>query len=161
VLLLLYADPLYATDEGLELRRRADLFASREAGHRFLGYLRAQKERLLGQRGQMRVTRTKLIEKHGYDTKFAMHALRLGHQGVEFLSTGRLSLPMTGRPRDDCMAVRLGQWRLDRVVSEIEELEGRLESELQLSSLPEKADCPAIDRLLVETYERHWARPNQ
>lgn len=50
VLLLLYADPLYATDAGRELQSHAHLFASREAGHRFLGYLRAQKERLLGLR---------------------------------------------------------------------------------------------------------------
>ena len=50
VLLVLYADPLYATDAGRELQSHAHLFASREAGHRFLGYLRAQKERLLGLR---------------------------------------------------------------------------------------------------------------
>lgn len=157
VLLLLYAEPLQATEAGQELRRRADLFASREAGHRFLGYLRAQKERLLGQRGQMRVTRTELIERHGYDTKFAMHALRLGYQGIEFLSTGRLTLPMSGRPRDACMEVRLGEWPLESVVSEIEGVEGQLEGLLQSSALPERADYPAIDRFLVEAYERHWA----
>ena len=156
VLLLLYAEPLYATEAGEELRRRADLFASREAGHRFLGYLRAQKERLLGQRGQMRVTRTALIEEHGYDTKFAMHALRLGYQGIEFLSSGRLTLPMTGRPRDACMEVRLGQWPLNRVVSEIEGVESELQRLLETSPLPERADYQAIDRFLVEEYERHW-----
>ncbi len=158
VLLLLYAEPLYATEVGHELRRRADLFASREAGHRFLGYLRAQKERLLGQRGQMRVTRTELIARHGYDTKFAMHALRLGYQGVEFLSTGRLTLPMQRSPRDACMEVRLGQWPLDRVVTEIRSVEQTLESLLESSPLPEKADYPAIDRFLVEAYDDHWDR---
>ena|SRR2546426_3255983 len=156
VLLLLYAEPLYAADAGQELRLRADLFASREAGHRFLGYLRAQKERLLGRRGQMRVTRTKLIERHSYDTKFAMHALRLGYQGVEFLSTGRLTLPMQGSARDACMEVRLGQWPLAGVIGEIENVEHQLESLLHSSPLPEKADYAAIDRFLVEAYQRHW-----
>lgn len=156
MLLLLYANPLYATDLGRDLQQRADLFASREAGHRFLGYLRAQKERLLGQRGQMRVTRTKLIEKHGYDTKFAMHALRLGYQGIEFLSTGRLTLPMEGLARDACMEVRLGQWPLVRVVTEIETVERRLQALLESSALPEKANYGAIDRFLVDTYRGHW-----
>jgi hypothetical protein len=64
VLVLLHAEPLYATEAGRELQRRADLFASREAGHRFLGYLRAQKERLLGRRGRMRVTRAERIAQH-------------------------------------------------------------------------------------------------
>ncbi|HKF16693.1 MAG TPA: nucleotidyltransferase domain-containing protein [Candidatus Dormibacteraeota bacterium] len=78
VQILLFVEPLHSTRWGDRLRAEADMFASREAGARFLGYLRAQRERLLGQRGQMRVTRTELIEAHGYDTKFAMHALRLG-----------------------------------------------------------------------------------
>jgi uncharacterized protein len=157
VLLLLYAEPLFATDAGRELQSRADLFASREAGSRFLGYLRAQKERLLGQRGQMRITRTKLIEKHGYDTKFAMHALRLGYQGVEFLTTERLTLPMSGAARDACMEVRLGHWPLEKVVAEIDVVEKELEALLVSSPLPESADYPQINRLLVEMYRQHWS----
>ena len=121
VQILLFVEPLYSTRWGDRLRAEADLFASREAGARFLGYLQAQRERLLGQRGQMRVTRTELIERHGYDSKFAMHALRLGYQGVEYLSTGRLTLPMTSG-REHCMDVRLGRLPLADVVSSIEEI---------------------------------------
>ncbi len=158
VLLLLYADPLFATEAGRRLQSKAELFASREAGGRFLGYLRAQKERLLGQRGQMRVTRTKLIEQHGYDTKFAMHALRLGYQGGEFLTTERLTLPMSGAARDACMEVRLGQWPLEKVVREIEAVETQLEALLGSSPLPETANYPKINRLLVDMYRTHWSR---
>jgi hypothetical protein len=34
------------------------------------------------------VNRAELVEQFGYDTKYAIHTLRLGHQGVEFLETG-------------------------------------------------------------------------
>jgi hypothetical protein len=34
---------------------------------------------------------------HGYDTKYAMHVLRLGLQGVELLTTGRFTLPVPCR----------------------------------------------------------------
>jgi uncharacterized protein len=33
--------------------------------------------------------RPELVAVHGYDTKYAMHALRLGLQGIELLTTGR------------------------------------------------------------------------
>jgi len=53
--------------------------------------LQAQKQRLTGERGQKRIHRPELEEMYGFDTKCAMHMLRLGFQGVELLTTGRLS----------------------------------------------------------------------
>jgi hypothetical protein len=173
VQILLFVEPLRSTRWGDRLRAEADMFASREAGARFLGYLRAQRERLLGQRGQMRVTRTELIEAHGYDTKFAMHALRLGYQGVEYLRTGRLTLPMT-TGREHCMDVRLGRLPLNEVVRSIEELEtelclltygtphvpetapGRRDHSAGRSPLPPSPDRERIDRFLVEVYTEAW-----
>jgi hypothetical protein len=173
VQILLFVEPLHSTRWGDRLRAQADMFASREAGGRFLGYLMAQRERLLGLRGQMRVTRTELIEAHGYDTKFAMHALRLGYQGVEYMRTGRLTLPMsTGR--EHCMDVRLGRLQLAEVVRSIEELEtelsllsygtgrvpdassGRRDYSGGRSPLPLRADRSRIDSFLVETYTEAW-----
>lgn len=173
VQILLFVKPLFSNRFGARLRRNASLFASKEAGARFLGYLAAQRERLLGQRGQMRVTRTELIRRHGYDTKFAMHAVRLGFQGVEYLKTGRLTLPMDVG-RDYCMSVRLGKRALPEVIETIE----RLEREICLltyggatvpetaherhdfsrgrSPLQDHADRPAIDQLIVKIYTEAW-----
>lgn len=173
VQILLFVRALHSTRWGERLRANADMFASREAGARFLGYLRAQRERLLGQRGQMRVTRTEVIEAHGYDSKYAMHALRLGYQGVEYLRTGRLTLPMTVG-REHCMDVRLGRIPLAEVVRSIEELEAELclltYGTAQLpdagsprrgysdgrSPLPVRADWDRIDHFLVEAYTEAW-----
>jgi len=173
VQILLFVKPLFANRFGRRLRRNAHLFASKEAGGRFLGYLRAQRERLLGQRGQMRVTRTELIKRYGYDTKFAMHAVRLGFQGVEYMKTGRLTLPMDAG-RDYCMSVRLGQVRLPDVIGTIERLEreicvltygqstmpdtapGRHDFSRGKSRLQDHADRARIDRLLVEIYTEAW-----
>jgi hypothetical protein len=173
VQILLFVKPLFMNRFGRRLRRNAHLFASKEAGARFLGYLRAQRERLLGQRGQMRVTRTELIKRHGYDTKFAMHAVRLGFQGVEYLQTGHLTLPMdTGR--DFCMAVRLGEVRLPVVIKTIERLEreicvltygqdsvpetspARRDFSNGTSPLRDHADRVRIDQLLVGIYTEAW-----
>ena len=82
VLLLLYLPDdavVIRTSVGQQLQKLAPAFASRNAGKRFLGYLEAQRQRLVGERGQRDVNRVELIEQFGYDTKYAMHLIRLGH----------------------------------------------------------------------------------
>ena len=80
------------TGLGHELRANADRIVSRLAGLRFAGYLRTQRQRML--EGALKVNRPELIEKYGFDTKYAMHMVRLGVQGVELLETGRMTLPI-------------------------------------------------------------------
>src|SRR6478609_5772244 len=125
VLLLLFVPDeltLVETELGLRLRQLRPAMLSKRAGRGYLGYLRGQKERLLGTRGQKRVNRPELVEAHGFDTKYAMHALRLGYQGIELLTTGRLTLPMPEPERSRVMAVRRGERPFDEVVEEIGEV---------------------------------------
>jgi uncharacterized protein len=80
LLLLFVPDELVHVKTGLgeELQALPPAVLSRRAGRGYLGYLRGQKERLLGARGQKRVNRPELVETNGFDTKYAMHAARLG-----------------------------------------------------------------------------------
>jgi uncharacterized protein len=99
VLLLLFLPDnavIVRTGVGEQLQKLAPAFASRHAGKRFLGYLEAQRQRLVGERGQRDINRTELVEKFGYDTKYAMHMLRLGYQGVEFPRIGTLDFASAG-----------------------------------------------------------------
>ena len=84
ILLLLFVpdDQLQlVTPAGRALRELAPAFISVRVRDAYSGYMAAQKERLLGQRGRMRVKRPELVQAHGYDTKYAMHTFRLGLQG--------------------------------------------------------------------------------
>jgi len=72
---------VFRNQAGAELVGYAHRFVSRLAATRFLGYLRAQKAAMTGQAGA-HTNRPELVAVHGYDTKYAMHALRLGLQGV-------------------------------------------------------------------------------
>ena len=81
------------TQAGAELTDNAHRFVSRLAADRFLGYLESQRAAMTGEVGA-HTNRPELVTVHGYDTKYAMHALRLGIQGVELLSTGRITLPV-------------------------------------------------------------------
>jgi hypothetical protein len=159
ILLLLFvpdALTLVETDLGKELRELRPALLSRRAGRGYLGYLGGQKERLLGSRGQKRVNRPELVEAHGFDTKYAMHAARLGYQGLELLETGRLTLPMPEPERSRVMAIRTGERTFQEAILEIEEVERRLAQALERTSLPPEPDRVKVDRFLVEAYRRSW-----
>jgi predicted nucleotidyltransferase len=160
VLLLLYLPDnavVIRTSVGQQLQKLAPAFASRHAGKRFLGYLEAQRQRLVGERGQRDVNRVDLIEKFGYDTKYAMHMLRLGHQGVEFLQSGRLTLPMQEPIRSHLMDVRRGRSNLTDVLEECTQLELRIGALLESSPLPLEPDLRTVESFIMDTYEAAWA----
>lgn len=156
IITLLYAEPDVITEAGQSLLALAPAFSARRAGTAFLGYMTQQRQRLLGERGQMNVKRPELVEQHGFDTKYAMHMLRLGYQGVEFLETGKLTLPMLPGPRDFVYATRKGEIGLNEVLTRAGELERRVEELLDTSPLPEQPDYDAVNDWLVRTYLEAW-----
>lgn len=94
VLLALFVpdeEVVYRDRNGVELVDNAHRFVSTLAAARFIGYLQSQKAAMTGEVGA-HTNRPELVAAHRYDTKFAMHALRLGIQGVELLTTGRITL---------------------------------------------------------------------
>ena len=159
VLLLLFVPAeltVVETALGRELRGLTGAILSKRAGRGYLGYLSGQRERLLGTRGQRNVNRPELVEAHGFDTKYAMHAVRLGYQGLELLETGRLTLPMPEPTRSRVMAVRLGERSFEEVLAEIDEAQRRLSTALEQTALPAEPDRAAVDRFLVDTYRQAW-----
>jgi uncharacterized protein len=159
ILLLLFVPPelvVVETELGRELRELRPALLSRRAGRGYLGYLRGQKERLLGTRGQRNVNRPELVAAHGYDTKYAMHAARLGYQGIELLRTGRLTLPMPEPERSRVMAIRTGERTFEETVAEIDDVDRQLAEALDASPLPPDPDREAVDAFLVDAYRRAW-----
>lgn len=144
------------TASGVELRGLAEAIVSKQAGPRYAGYLRAQKERLLGERGQKRTKRPELEEAYGYDTKYAMHVLRLAMQGCELMRTGYITLPMPPGERELCRAVREGAIEKDRALALIAKWEGKLYSDIVSSRLPDHPQWGRINSWLVRTYRETW-----
>jgi predicted nucleotidyltransferase len=144
------------TSLGAGLQSISEYFWSKRAIRQFLGYMKAQKERLFGERGGMKVNRPELIEAHGFDTKYAMHALRLGYQGVEFAKTKRISFPMPEFERQLCMAVRKGERSLDDIKREYTFLESQLEKQLINDEIPQDPKLVEINAFMLATYQRHW-----
>jgi hypothetical protein len=144
------------TDAGRELRANAHRIASRLAVERFLGYLNSQRRAMTGEVGA-HTNRPELVAKFGYDCKFAMHALRLGIQGAEYLRTGRITLPTPEPELSALREVRHGEWDLPRVVAWLDRLQAELRALGETSPLPAQPDLAWINDWLHRSYVAYWS----
>jgi hypothetical protein len=161
VLLVLFVpdhEVVFRDAAAAELTANADRFVSRLAAGRYLGYLKGQRAAMTGQPGA-HTNRPELVAVHGYDTKYAMHALRLGLQGVELLSTGRITLPVPEPDRAYLRAIRRGERPLDEVAAAITDAEQRLTRLADSPGIAEQPDRRWVDDWLHRSYQAFWARP--
>ncbi len=95
-------------DVGRLVRDRRHIFLSQAIWHRYRGYAYSQLKKM-GQK-EAEGARTDLIEKHGYDVKFAYHLVRLLDEAEQFITTGDVDLQ---RDKERLKAIRAGQflWR--------------------------------------------------
>jgi hypothetical protein len=111
-------------------------------------------KRLLGQKGQKNFHRAELEKAHGYDTKYAMHVIRLYGEAKELMVEGRITLP---RPnKNELIDIRRGKYS----AREIRELGAQLEPEAlaaqAISPLPDKVDRGAISKLIAGVRLQQW-----
>lgn len=144
------------TDAGRELRANAHRIASRRASERFLGYMVSQRRAMTGEVGA-HTNRPELVARFGYDCKFAMHALRLGLQGIEYLQTGRITLPIPEPHLSALREVRQGQWELPAVIDWAQRLEAEMNALADTSPLPPNPDLGWVNDWLHRAYTQYWA----
>src|SRR5580698_4896673 len=160
VLLVLFvpdAEVVFRNRAGAELVSNAHRFVSRLSADRFRGYLQGQKAAMTGQAGA-HTNRPELVAVHGYDTKYAMHALRLGLQGVELLTTGRITLPVPEPHRAYLRSVRRGERKLAEVLDAVSDAEARLVQLRDSTGITEQPDRRWVDAWLHRSYQNFWAR---
>jgi hypothetical protein len=157
ILLPLFApdiDLKVATPIGCELRKLSPSIISKKVYQPFKGYLRQQYNKMTGAYGAKKQTRPELIKAHGYDTKSASHAVRLGFQGHELLTTGKITLPMPVNQRGVCVNIRSGLWKFNEACDLILALEADLDDALLRSPLPEEPNAKLVENWMIKTYLR-------
>ena len=85
-----------------------------------------------------------------------MHAARLGFQGIELLTTGRLQLPIQGEPADWLRAVRRGEVSFDDWWARCLDLDAQLAALAADESIPPRADRTRIDAWSIDVHRRFW-----
>jgi hypothetical protein len=137
------------------VQERAELFCSRQSAEQFLGFADNQLKRITGEAGRGAKGRRPEYEcAHGYDSKAAMHCLRLYFECIELMRGGRLMLP---RPeRELLIGVRQGAWSLERFQAEAAALKADAERAAAESRLPERVDVQAISALVARVHLEWW-----
>lgn len=99
--------------------------------------------------------RSELEEQFGYDTKHAMHLVRLLRMGAEVLQTGELNVY---RPdAAELLSIRNGAWTYDQVVTYAEEMDRWVREELyQKTTLRKKPNIELAAKLTLEVQDCVW-----
>jgi uncharacterized protein len=131
------------------------LFGAKSHAYAFEGFAKQQFERVMGVRGQGKHgQRPELEEKYGYDTKAAMHVIRLLGEGIEYMRTGRITYP---RPDKQMLIdIRTGKFSKESIEAMVEPLFEELLEARDSSPLPEKTDSKAVSALVTDCYMTHW-----
>jgi len=134
-------------------RRRS--FLAQSHLRKFIGYADAQFDRLTGKRARKQF-RPELLEKYGFDTKAAMHGIRLMYEALDLLRDGTMAFPNPHARH--LIAIRNGEYSLEQIVQQYEELKQRCLKQQQRSPLAEEVDEEGINQLLANVYQSFWSR---
>jgi len=142
---------LYTTPIGELVRENRKAFLHKGAWHKFKGYAYSQVHKMntknpIGKRKE-------IMEKYGYDVKFAYHVVRLLNEVEQILTEGDLDLE---RNREQLKAIRRGDWSQEKISEYFEQKENELESVYTKSDLPPMPDTEKLQNLLLECLESHY-----
>ena len=137
---------LHCTRVGNLVRENRRLFLHKGAWPKFKGYAYSQLHKLAIKQPQGK--RAELVERHGFDTKFGYHVVRLISRGGEILMEGDIDLQ---RNNEQLKAIRRGEWTEERLRAWFAEKESHLERLYAESTLradpgrgPDQGAAPAM-----------------
>ena len=142
---------LHATRVGNLVRENRRLFLHRGAWPKFKGYAYSQLHKLAIKEPTGK--RAELVERHGYDTKFAYHVVRLLGEAEQILVEGDIDLQ---RNNEQLKAIRRGEWTEGRLRQWFADKESHLERLYAESALRATPDEAGIKALLLNCLEQHY-----
>jgi uncharacterized protein len=95
--------------------------------------------------------RSELEAKFGYDTKHAMHLVRLQRMAIETLTTG--SVNVTRSDREELLAIRDGALSFDQLETQTESVDRQLRAAAATSTLPDEPNEDSINNLCISIIE--------
>lgn len=143
---------LHMTPVGARIRENRKMFLHKGSWHRFKGYAYSQLHKARNKNPESG-KRMELVEKYGYDVKFAYHIVRLLNEVEQILVEGDLDLE---RNREQLKSIRRGEWTLHEIETYFKQKESSLEKTYTDSKLPYGPDEAKIKNLLLECLEMHF-----
>jgi len=152
-----WADSLNCPDDELEQRMRAVATHALDIPSGVVSTLNAEKRYLSAMKqwesyetwkAERNAARAELESRHGYDTKHAMHLVRLMRMGLEILQMGEVRVR---RPdADELNSIRDGALTYEELMATATDLQSKMEDATGSSRLPADVDYGRVDRLVFE-----------
>ncbi len=142
---------LHSTRVGNLVRENRRLFLHRGAWPKFKGYAYSQLHKIAIKEPTGK--RADLVAKHGYDTKFAYHVVRLLGEVEQILLEGDIDLQ---RDHERLKAIRRGEWTEARLREWAASKEADLERAYAASPLPATPNEAKLKELLLNCLEEHY-----
>lgn len=175
---------IYCNEFGEKLIRERNSFLSLRVKHKFGGYAYSQRHKVLrsaecynklyemGVRednikeisntmkdelkalGLKSGNRLSLIMRHGFDTKFASHLIRLLYFGLELLKEENLTLPT--RYNNYLLDIKNGKFKLSEILEKASELEHVTELAYVSSNLKHSPNLERLNKFQIWMFEEWW-----
>lgn len=133
------------------VREKRHLFLHKGCYQRFKSYAYQQLNKIRIKKPSGK--RAAIVEKFGYDVKYAYNLVRLINEVEQILVEGTLDLQ---RSKEQLKDIRNGGWELDRVEQYFKDKERQLEGAYHNSSLPALPNERAIRALLIDCLKMHF-----
>lgn len=151
---------IHTTRIGEMLRENRKLFLSQKILHSYSGYAHGQMKQIESRSGTQG-KRKALIEKYGYDVKFAYHLVRLLLQCEQALTTGDMDLE---RDAQKYCAIRRGEYTLEELRKWYDQMDLALHTRFnpkdgrvaETCAVPYAPDEERIKELLLNCLEEHY-----
>lgn len=142
---------VYSTALGEMVRENRHLFLHKGCWSTFKGYAYAQMHKMRTKEPEGK--RAELVNRFGYDVKFAYHVVRLLNEVEQLMAEETLELD---RNAEQLKAIRRGDWSQKQVENYFFDKEKQLEQLYLQCRLPVSANTPAIKQLLLNCLEHHY-----
>lgn len=133
------------------LREKRCMFLHKGSWFKFKGYAYSQITKMQSQNREGK--RKEVVEKWGFDLKFASHVVRLLGEIEQILIEGDLDLQ---RNREQLKSIRRGEWTKEQIIDYFNHKEKELETAYINSKLPNYPDEEKIKELLLNCLESHY-----
>lgn len=143
---------LFMTPIGNLVRESRRLFLHKGAWHRFKGYAFQQVHKMKI-KNPPEGKRKELVDKFGYDVKFAYHVVRLMLEVEQIMIEGDIDLQ---RNREQLKSIRRGEWTMQQIEDYFSTKERELETLYVNSKLQHSPNEEKIKALLMDCLEQHF-----
>ncbi len=138
---------------GKKIIENRHIFLSKKVKNTYLGYALSQLYNMkkLNKNVNQNEKRLERVEKFGYDTKNAMHLIRLLRMGLEILNEGEVKVF-----RDDArelLEIKNGKFTYEHLERESNRYARLIEESYVKTSLPDKPDFNLAEQFLMEIVE--------